>query len=52
MVPSYCRDAGEPRSESADWIQLAQDKVQLWAFMNTVMDLYIAQKQGISLTVE
>jgi hypothetical protein len=27
--------------DEANWIQLAQDRVQWWAFVNTVMDLRV-----------
>jgi len=30
-----------------DWIQLAQNRVQLCAFLNMVMDLHVPQKQNI-----
>jgi hypothetical protein len=27
--------------DGANWIRLAQDRVQWWAFVNTVMDLWV-----------
>jgi hypothetical protein len=37
-------DLGEIGIDGANWIQLAQDRVRWWAFVNTVMKL---RKQGI-----
>jgi hypothetical protein len=34
-------DLGEIGIDRANWIQLAQDRVQWWAFMNTVMNLRV-----------
>jgi hypothetical protein len=34
-------DLGEMAIDGANWIQLAQDRVQWWAFMNTVMNLRV-----------
>jgi hypothetical protein len=34
-------DLGERGIAGANWIQLAQDRVQWWAFVNTVMDLRV-----------
>jgi hypothetical protein len=31
-------DLGEMGIDGANWIRLAQDRVQWWAFMNTVMN--------------
>jgi hypothetical protein len=54
--PEVKRPLGKPRSrwennvkidlretgiDEANWIQLAQDRVQWWAFVNTVMNLRI-----------
>jgi hypothetical protein len=35
------RDLREIEIDGANWIQLAQDRVQLWACVNTVMNLWI-----------
>jgi hypothetical protein len=32
--------------EDVDWIQLAQDSVQLWAAMNMVKNLWVPQKMN------
>jgi hypothetical protein len=32
-------DLMEKGTDGANWIQLAQDRVQWWAFVNTVMNL-------------
>jgi hypothetical protein len=34
-------DLREIGSDGANWIQLAQDMVQWWAFVNTVMNLRV-----------
>jgi hypothetical protein len=34
-------DLGEIGIDGANWIQLAQDRVQWWAFVNTVMSLRV-----------
>jgi hypothetical protein len=34
-------DLGEIGIDGADWIRLAQDRVQWWAFVNTVMNLRV-----------
>jgi hypothetical protein len=34
-------DLREIQIDGASWIQLAQDRVQWWAFVNTVMNLRI-----------
>jgi hypothetical protein len=34
-------DLGEIGINGANWIQLAQDRVQWWAFVNTVMNLWV-----------
>jgi hypothetical protein len=34
-------DLREIGINGANWIQLAQDSVQLWAFVNTVMNLWV-----------
>jgi hypothetical protein len=34
-------DLREIRIDGVKWIQLAQDRVQLWAFVNTVMNLWV-----------
>jgi hypothetical protein len=35
-------DLKEIRYEGVDWIQLAQDRVQLWAVVNTVMNFRVS----------
>lgn len=35
ILETVVRELGYVRE---DWIQVAQDRVQLWAFINTVMD--------------
>jgi hypothetical protein len=35
------KDLREIGIDGANWIQLAQDRVQLWAFLNTVMNLRV-----------
>jgi hypothetical protein len=35
-------DLGEKGIDGANWIQLAQDRVQWWAFVNTVMNLQVS----------
>jgi hypothetical protein len=34
-------DLGEVGIDGANWIRLAQDKVQWWAFVNTLMNLRV-----------
>jgi hypothetical protein len=34
-------DVRETGIDEANWIQLAQDRVQWWAFVNTVMNLWV-----------
>jgi hypothetical protein len=34
-------DLGEIGIDGSNWIQLAQDRVQWWAFVNTVMNLRV-----------
>jgi hypothetical protein len=34
-------DVGEIGIDGANWIWLAQDRVQLWSFVNTVMNLRV-----------
>jgi hypothetical protein len=34
-------DLGEIGIDEVNWIQLAQDRVQWWAFVNTVMNLQV-----------
>jgi hypothetical protein len=34
-------DLRETRIDGANWIQLAQDKVQWWAFVSMVMNLWV-----------
>jgi len=34
-------DLGEIGIDEANWIQLAQNRVQWWAFVNTVMNLLV-----------
>jgi hypothetical protein len=34
-------DLREIRIDGANWIQLAQDRVQWWAFVNTAMNLRV-----------
>jgi hypothetical protein len=44
-------DLKEIGIDGANWIRLAQDRVQWQAFLSTVMDLRVPQrKQGIFLT--
>lgn len=38
----------EVGSENLNWIQLAQDRVPQWTFLNMVMDIYISYKQEMS----
>jgi hypothetical protein len=35
-------DLRETGIDGASWIQLAQDRVQWWAFVNTVMNLQVS----------
>jgi hypothetical protein len=35
--------------DGANWIQLAQDRVQWWVYVNTVMNLRVPLKSGIFL---
>jgi hypothetical protein len=44
-------DLGEIGIDGANWIQLAQDRVQLRACVNTVMNLRIPQEIRIFLTI-
>jgi hypothetical protein len=34
-------DLGEMGIDGANWIRLAQDRVQWWAFVNTMMNLQV-----------
>jgi hypothetical protein len=34
-------DLREIQIDGANWVQLAQDRVQWWAFVNTVMNLWV-----------
>jgi hypothetical protein len=43
-------DLGEIGIDVANWIRLAQDRVQWWAFVNTVMNLGFRKKAGYFLT--
>jgi hypothetical protein len=43
-------DLREIGIDGANWIQLAQDRVQWWAFVNTVLNLRVPYKTGYSLT--
>jgi hypothetical protein len=43
-------DLTEIGIEGANWIRLAQDRVQWRAFVNTVMNLRVPQESGIFLT--
>jgi hypothetical protein len=43
-------DLREIGIDGANWIQLAQDRVQSWAFVNTVMNLRVHKKAGYFLT--
>jgi hypothetical protein len=36
--------------EGVEWMYLAQDRVQWWDFVNTVMNLRVAEKAGNFLT--
>jgi hypothetical protein len=36
--------------DGANWIRLAQDRVQCWAFVNTIIDLQVPYKESIFLT--
>jgi hypothetical protein len=35
-------DLRETGTDGANWIQLAQDRVRWWAFVNTMMNLRVA----------
>jgi hypothetical protein len=41
-------DLKEIVCERVDWIQLDQDVVQWWAFVNTVMNIQFPERRGIS----
>jgi len=43
-------DLKEIGINGANWIQLAQDRVQWWAFVNTVMNLRVELERKIFLT--
>jgi hypothetical protein len=44
-------DLREIGIDGANWIQLAQDRVQWWAFVNTVINPWVpSRKQDIFLT--
>jgi len=36
--------------DGIDWINLAQNRAQLWALVNTVINIWVPQKVGIFLT--
>jgi hypothetical protein len=38
-------DLREKGIDGANWIRLAQDRVQWWAFVNTVMNLRVPQRK-------
>jgi hypothetical protein len=40
-------DLKEIGIDGANWIQLAQDRFQLWAFVSTVMNLQVPQESRI-----
>jgi hypothetical protein len=40
-------DLREIGIDGANWVQLAQDRVQWWAFVNTVMNLWVSQESRI-----
>jgi hypothetical protein len=40
-------DLGEIGIDGANWIRLAQDRVQWWAFVKTVMNLRVPKESGI-----
>jgi len=40
MEDNIKMDFGEVGIDEANWIQLAQDMVQWWAFVNTIIDLW------------
>jgi len=40
-------DLREIGLDGANWIQLAQDRVQCWACVNTVMNLWVPQENRI-----
>jgi hypothetical protein len=43
-------DLREIGISGANWIQLAQDRVQWWACVNTVMNLRVPRREGYFLT--
>jgi hypothetical protein len=40
-------DLREIGIDGANWIQLAQDRIQCWAFVNTIMNLRIPKESRI-----
>jgi hypothetical protein len=38
-------DLRETGINGVNWIQMAQDRVQWWAFVNTVMNLQVPQRK-------
>jgi hypothetical protein len=42
------KDLKDIVSEVADWIYLAQDRAELWALVNTVINLVAHRRRGIS----
>jgi hypothetical protein len=45
-------DLKEIRREAVDWIHLAQDTVQCWALVNTIMNLRIHKMHSTSWIAE
>jgi hypothetical protein len=39
-------DLSDIGCEDVDWIHVAQDRVQWWAFVNTVMNIRVPCKEG------
>jgi hypothetical protein len=45
-------DLRETGCEWEDWMKLAYEKVQWWAFVNMVTNIWVSQKQLISWPAE
>jgi hypothetical protein len=41
-------DIIKKRAQGVDWTERTQNKVQYFAFKNTLIDLHFSQKQGIT----